>query len=57
MIAVVERLSRQWIGINITYQSILLILKRLDDSFGRDFIQDTFNKKIQKIISISIYLS
>jgi site-specific DNA-methyltransferase (adenine-specific) len=36
-VAVAERLKRQWIGVDITYQSISLILKRLEDSFGRDF--------------------
>jgi len=29
-VAVSQRLNRQWIGIDITYQSISLILKRLD---------------------------
>ncbi|MEI6430096.1 MAG: DNA methyltransferase [Pseudanabaena sp. ELA607] len=33
-VAVSQRLNRQWIGIDITYQSISLILKRLEDSFG-----------------------
>jgi site-specific DNA-methyltransferase (adenine-specific) len=32
-IAVAERLERKWIGIDITYQSISLILKRLEESF------------------------
>jgi DNA modification methylase len=32
-IAVAQRLGRRWIGIDITYQSIALILKRLQDSF------------------------
>ena len=31
-IVVAERLNRQWIGIDITYQSISLVLKRLEDS-------------------------
>ncbi len=30
-IAVAQRLNRRWIGIDITYQSISLILKRLQD--------------------------
>lgn len=30
-VAVAERLDRQWIGIDITYQSISLVLKRLKD--------------------------
>jgi site-specific DNA-methyltransferase (adenine-specific) len=34
-VAVCQRLNRQWIGIDITYQSISLILKRLEDSFGQ----------------------
>lgn len=35
-IAVAQRLHRNWIGIDITYQSIAVILKRLEDSFGAD---------------------
>ncbi len=31
-VAVADRLKRQWIGIDITYQSVALILKRLADS-------------------------
>ena len=37
-IAVAQRLKRNWIGIDITYQSISLILKRLSDSYGEDII-------------------
>jgi DNA methylase/Restriction endonuclease len=33
-VAVAQKLNRQWIGIDITYQSISLILKRLEDSYG-----------------------
>lgn len=33
-VSVAEKLNRKWIGIDITYQSISLILKRLEDSFG-----------------------
>ncbi len=32
-VAVAQRLGRQWIGIDITYQSISLILKRLEDKY------------------------
>lgn len=32
-VAVAQRLKRQWIGIDITYQSISLILKRLQDKY------------------------
>lgn len=34
-VAVAQRLKRRWIGIDITYQSIALILKRLEDTFGK----------------------
>jgi site-specific DNA-methyltransferase (adenine-specific) len=34
-IAVAQELKRGWIGIDITYQSIALILKRLEDTFGK----------------------
>lgn len=34
-VAVSQRLTRQWVGIDITYQSISLILKRLEDSYGK----------------------
>lgn len=33
-VAVAQRLRRHWMGIDITYQSIAVILKRLEDSFG-----------------------
>ncbi|TAD95412.1 MAG: site-specific DNA-methyltransferase [Bacteroidetes bacterium] len=49
-IAVAERLKRNWIGIDITYQSISLILKRLEDSFGNDFTKDLVDKDSQEII-------
>ncbi len=38
-VAVAQRLNRQWIGIDITYQSISLILKRLEDSFGKGCVR------------------
>jgi DNA modification methylase len=39
-IAVAERLNRKWIGIDITYQSISLILKRLEEHFSVKVIQN-----------------
>ncbi|MGI0496322.1 DNA methyltransferase [Limnospira platensis] len=39
-VAVCENFNRKWIGIDITYQSISLILKRLEDSFGKDVSQN-----------------
>jgi site-specific DNA-methyltransferase (adenine-specific) len=37
-IAVAQRLKRDWIGIDITYQSIALILRRLEATFGKDVL-------------------
>lgn len=39
-VAVSERLNRKWIGMDITYQSISLILKRLEEHFGLPTIQN-----------------
>jgi DNA modification methylase len=39
-IAVAQRLNRNWIGIDITYQSISLIIKRLEDSFGKTILEN-----------------
>ena len=36
-VAVAQRLGRRWIGIDITYQSISLILKRLADKYTADW--------------------
>ena len=37
-VAVAERLNRRWIGIDITYHSIGLILKRLVDAYGESVL-------------------
>lgn len=37
-VAVAQKLNRKWIGIDITYQSISLILKRLEDKYGIDVL-------------------
>lgn len=39
-VAVAERLNRKWVGIDITYQSISLILKRLEEHFGISTIKN-----------------
>ena len=36
-VAVAQRLKRKWIGIDITYQSISLILKRLEESYETEW--------------------
>ena len=38
-VAVGERMKRSWIGIDITYQSIALILKRLEDLYGKETVE------------------
>ncbi|MDR0196902.1 MAG: restriction endonuclease [Oscillospiraceae bacterium] len=35
-VAVAQRLNRKWIGIDITYNSISLIIKRLTEAYGED---------------------
>jgi DNA modification methylase len=37
-VSVAQRLKRKWIGIDITYHSISLILKRLEDGFGKKVV-------------------
>src|SRR5205085_8968803 len=37
-IAVAELLKRKWIGIDITYQSISLILRRLEGQHGKEIL-------------------
>jgi DNA modification methylase len=39
-VAVAQRLNRQWIGIDITYQSIGLILRRLEEAFGTEIVDN-----------------
>lgn len=39
-VAVAERLKRRWIGIDITFQSISLIMKRLEDSYGKEVLEN-----------------
>ncbi len=50
-IAVAQRLKRQWIGIDITYQSIGVILKRLLETYGEAVGQETVLSGIPKDIA------
>lgn len=38
-VAVANRLNRKWVGIDVTYQSISLILKRIKDSYGNETLE------------------
>jgi len=49
-VAVAHRLDRKWIGIDITYQSISLILKRLEHSFTQDFAKNLIDKNATSLI-------
>ncbi len=39
-IVAAERLKRNWIGIDITYQSVSLVLRRLENAFGKKVLDD-----------------
>lgn len=38
-VAVAQRLERRWIGIDITYQAIATILRRVEDDFDKDILK------------------
>ncbi len=48
-VAVAQRLGRRWIGIDITYQSIALILKRLQDRYPDDWPAIEANIKLDGV--------
>jgi hypothetical protein len=56
-VAVAERLDRKWIGIDVTYQSISLILKRLKDSYGEKAIQSVDLNGVPQDIESAIALA
>ena len=39
-VAVAQRLKRNWIGVDITYQSISLVLRRLEHTFGKEILDE-----------------
>jgi site-specific DNA-methyltransferase (adenine-specific) len=56
-VTVAQKLERQWIGIDITYQSISLILKRLEDSFDQGVLEQIKLRGIPKDIESAIALA
>ena len=56
-VSVSERLERQWIGIDITYQSISLILKRLEDTFGKAALENVELNGVPKDIKSAVALA
>ncbi|BED92588.1 MAG: restriction endonuclease [Candidatus Paraimprobicoccus trichonymphae] len=47
-VTVAQRLNRRWIGIDITYQSIALIMKRLEDNYPSSVTENTEQLGIPK---------
>lgn len=56
-ISVAQQLGRQWIGVDITYQSISLILKRLEDHYGKSIIDSIELNGTPKDIDSAIALA
>jgi len=56
-IAVAQRLKREWIGIDITYQSISLVLRRLEKAFGADSLSKVILNGIPQDIQSAVALA
>ncbi len=56
-VAVAQRLNRQWIGIDITYQSISLILRRVEKAFGSKAADEVKLNGIPKDIASAVALA
>jgi DNA modification methylase len=56
-IAVAQRLGRKWIGIDITYQSIAVIIKRLEDHFDQDALKNITLNGIPRDMESAIALA
>jgi site-specific DNA-methyltransferase (adenine-specific) len=56
-VAVAQYLNRRWIGIDITYQSISLILRRLEQTFGKEVLDEAIVDGIPKDMSSAFALA
>lgn len=56
-VAVAQKLNRQWIGIDITYQSISLILRRVEKAFGNDAVNEVKLDGIPKDMASAVALA
>jgi len=56
-VAVAQQLKRKWIGIDITYQSISLILKRVKEHFGNEAIKNIELNGVPKDMESAIALA
>ncbi|MBW4441872.1 MAG: restriction endonuclease [Plectolyngbya sp. WJT66-NPBG17] len=50
-VAVAQKLNRRWIGIDITYQAISVILKRLEDTYNNQVLEDVVLSGIPRDLS------
>ena len=56
-VAVAQRLNRNWLGVDITYQSIALILKRLEDTYGAEVLKTVTLNGIPKDFESAVALA
>lgn len=56
-VTVAQRLKRKWIGIDITYQSISLILKRLEDAYSKEVADKVLLSGVPKDYESAIALA
>lgn len=56
-IAVAQKLGRNWIGIDITYQSISVILKRFKEHFGQEVIEKIELNGVPKDMEAAVALA
>ncbi len=56
-VAVAQRLNRKWIGIDITYQSISLVLRRLEKTFGADILHQIQTDGIPRDMASAVALA
>lgn len=55
--SVAQNLKRQWIGIDITYQSISLVLRRLEKAFGRKAVDSIILDGIPRDMESAVALA
>jgi DNA modification methylase len=56
-VVVAQRLKRNWIGMDITYQSISLIIKRLEDTFGEQVLKTIVTDGIPRDMESALALA
>jgi hypothetical protein len=56
-VAVAQRLNRKWIGMDITYQSISLVLRRLEHKFGKKILDSITTDGIPRDMKSALALA